>query len=240
MSDKPVDGFTDTPVLPGTNWTVHDPRRPVPRLVTPAPYERPFDPPSDAIVLFDGRDLSKWTGRDGVPKWKVENGYMEVVPKTGNIWTRDDFGDGHYHIEWAAPTVIKGQGQGRGNSGVFLMRLYEVQVLDCYDNVTYADGTTAAIYGQIPPRVRACRRPGEWQTYDIFWFGPRFDGDRLVQPARITVVYNGIPVHICQELLGPTEYRKLPAYRPHPDKAPLELQDHNDLVRYRNIWYRPF
>jgi hypothetical protein len=240
MNEKPIQGYTDTPVLPGTSWTVHDPRRPQPRVVTPAPYDRPFDPPSDAIILFNGRDLSAWTGRDGEARWKVENGHVEVAPKTGNIWTRENFGDGHYHIEWAAPTVIKGEGQGRGNSGVFLMRLYEVQVLDGYENRTYADGTTAAIYGQFPPLVNACRRPGEWQTYDIFWCGPRFEGERLVRPARITVVFNGIPVHVCRELMGPTEHRKLPAYRPHSEAAPLELQDHGDLVRYRNIWYRPF
>jgi len=240
MNEKPIQGYTDTPVLPGTSWTVHDPRRPQPRVVTPAPYDRPFDPPSDAIILFNGRDLSAWTGRDGEARWKVENGHVEVAPKTGNIWTRENFGDGHYHIEWAAPTVIKGEGQGRGNSGVFLMRLYEVQVLDGYENRTYADGTTAAIYGQFPPLVNACRRPGEWQTYDIFWCGPRFEGERLVRPARITVVFNGIPVHVCRELMGPTEHRKLPAYRPHSEVAPLELQDHGDLVRYRNIWYRPF
>lgn len=236
----PVDGYTDTPVLPGTPWKVHDPRRPLPRVVTPAPYDRPTAPPSDATVLFDGSDLRGWTGKDGAAKWKLENGYVEVVPGTGNIWTRRDLGDGHYHVEWMAPPVIKGRGQGRGNSGVFLMRLYEVQVLDCYDNPTYADGTTGALYGQFPPLVNACRKPGEWQTYDIFWFGPRFEGDRLVMPARITVVFNGIPVQIGQELMGPTVWRELPRYTPHPPTAPLELQDHGDLVRYRNIWYRPF
>ncbi len=239
MTDQPVQGYIDTPILPGTPWTVHDPRRPQPRVVTPAPFDRPTAPPSDATVLFDGRDLSGWTGRDGAARWKVEDGYMEVVPKTGNIWTRIDLGDGQYHLEWMAPSVVKGEGQGRGNSGVFLLRLYEIQVLDCYQNLTYPDGTTGAIYGQFPPLVNACRRPGEWQTYDIFWFGPRFEGDRLVAPARVTVIFNGIPLHIGQELMGPTLHRQLANYRPHAPAAPLELQDHGDLVRFRNIWYRP-
>ncbi len=240
MSDHPMEGYTDTPILPGTQWTVHDPRRPQPPVVTPAPADQPFAPPSDAIVLFDGKDISGWTSNDGTVKWTVENGYVEVVPKTGNIWTKRDLGDGHYHVEWAAPTVIEGRGQGRGNSGIFLMRLYEIQVLDCYQNQTYADGITGAVYGQFPPRAYACRAPGEWQTYDIFWFGPRFEGDRLVAPARVTVILNGIPVQIGQELMGPTLFRKVSSYHPHPLAAPLELQDHSNPVRFRNLWYRPF
>lgn len=241
MSDQLIpDGFADTPQLPGTPWCVHDPRRPLPPVVTPAPADRPYAPPSDAIVLFDGRDLSGWTGRDGEAKWKVQDGWMEVVPKTGNIWTRRDLGDGHYHVEWTAPTAISHRSQGRGNSGVFLLRLYEVQVLDNYQNPTYADGTAGAIYGQFPPLVNACRAPGEWNTYDIFWFGPRFEGDRLIAPARITVVFNNLPTQICRELMGPTKYRKIASYRPHPPAAPLELQDHNNPVRFRNIWFRPF
>jgi hypothetical protein len=191
-------------------------------------------------VLFDGTDLSGWVSKTGgEAQWKVENGYMEVVPGTGNIQTKEHFGDCQLHLEWAAPSVIKGEGQGRGNSGVFLMGRYEVQVLDCYENVTYADGTTGAIYGQFPPLVNACRKPGEWQEYDIIWEAPRFDGDRLVRPAFITVLFNGIVIHNHTQLLGHTAHRVLTEYIPHPPVGPLELQDHGDLVRFRNIWYRP-
>jgi hypothetical protein len=235
-------GYDDTPVIPGSTYKVHDGARPQPRIVTPGTataQESPGRPPSDAVVLFDGRDASKWTGRDGECRWKVENGFMEVVPGTGNVRTRDEFGDCQLHLEWAAPEAIKGDSQGRGNSGVFLMGQYEIQVLDCHDNPTYADGTTGAIYGQYPPLVNACRRPGEWQTYDIIWEGPRFDGDRIVRPAYVTVILNGVVLHHRTELQGGTQHRQLASYKAHPTVGPLELQDHGDLVRFRNIWYRP-
>lgn len=164
---------------------------------------------------------------------------MEVVPGTGNIQTKEQLPDCQLHLEWAAPIEVKGESQGRGNSGVFLMALYEIQVLDCYDNPTYPDGTTAAIYGQFPPLVNACRKPGEWQTYDILWEGPRFDDGKLVRPAYVTVLHNGIVVHNRTELIGPTTHRQILQYEPQPPIGPLMLQDHGDLVRYRNIWYRP-
>ena len=236
-------GYDDTPVIPGSTYKVHDGTRPQPRIVTPgtaSTQDQPGLPPSDAVILFDGTGLSGWEGREGSPaQWKLEGGFMEVVPKTGSIKTREHFGDCQLHLEWAAPTVVKGDSQGRGNSGVFLMGLYEIQVLDCFDNPTYADGTTAGIYGQYPPLVNACRKPGQWQTYDIIWLGPRFDGDRLVRPARVTVIHNGLVVHHDQEIQGPTRHRQLAEYKPQPETGPLELQDHGDLVRYRNIWYRP-
>lgn len=235
-------GYDDTPMLPGTHYRVHDGTRPQPRVVDPGTSstpERPGRPPSDAVILFDGTDLSKWTGRDGQARWKVENGYMEVAPGTGDIETREQFGDCQLHLEWAAPGVVRGESQGRGNSGVFLMGRYEIQVLDCYENPTYPDGTTAAIYGQYPPLVNACRQPGEWQSYDIIWEGPRFDGDRLVKPAYVTVLHNGVVVHHHTQLLGGTGHRSLPSYTPHPEIGPLRLQDHGDPVRFRNIWYRP-
>lgn len=242
-SEKRPLGYSDTPFLPGSKWRVHDGDRPQPAVVKPGTFStqrKPGTPPSDAVLLFDGKDLSKWRSMDGSDaKWKVEHGYMEVVPGTGNIRTRDEFGDCQLHLELAEPAEIKGEGQGRGNSGVFLMGLYEIQVLDCYRNRTYPDGTSAAIYGQYPPLVNACRKPGQWSTYDIIWVSPRFEGDRLVSPARVTVLFNGIVVHHAQELLGPTVHRALPSYRPHPPVGPLMLQDHGDLVRYRNIWYRP-
>ncbi|MFO7898010.1 MAG: DUF1080 domain-containing protein, partial [Planctomycetota bacterium] len=194
----------------------------------------------DAVVLFDGTDLSGWEKKDGSPaEWKVENGYMEVVRKTGNIQTKETFGDCQLHVEWAPPAEVQGDSQGRGNSGVFLMANYEIQVLDCYENPTYADGATAAVYGQHPPLVNACRPPGRWQTYDIAWIAPRFDGDELASPARVTVIHNGIVVHHDVELTGPTTHREVLQYEPHPATGPLMLQDHGDLVRFRNIWYRP-
>jgi hypothetical protein len=235
-------GYDDTPLIPGQSFKVHDDARPQPRVVSPGTAstpESPGKPPSDAVVLFDGRDLSKWTGKDGEARWTVENGYMQAAPGAGNIRTREEFGDCQLHVEWAAPTAVKGESQGRGNSGVFLLGRYEVQVLDCYQNPTYADGTTAALYGQFPPLVNACRPPGEWQTYDIIWEGPRFEGERLVKPAYITVLHNGIVVHHRTELAGLTHHRRAAAYEPHPEVGPLELQDHGDLVRFRNIWYRP-
>jgi hypothetical protein len=235
-------GYSDTPIIPGSKYRVHDGTRPQPRIVTPgteSTQAQAGKAPSDAIVLFDGTSLAGWVGRDGEAKWKLENGYMEVVPKTGNIKTKTHFGDCQLHLEYAAPAEVKGEGQGRGNSGVFLMSLYEIQVLDCYQNPTYPDGTTAAIYGQFPPLVNACRPPAVWNSYDIIWVAPRFQGETLVSPARVTVIMNGLVVHHDQELQGPTQHRKLAEYKAHAPVGPLELQDHGDLVRFRNIWYRP-
>lgn len=247
MGQKPKKapvGYDDTPMLPDSEWRVHDPRRPQPRIVQPgtcSTQETPGQPPSDAIVLFDGRDMSQWIGRDGgEPKWKVADGAMKVVAKTGNIETRKHFGDCQLHVEWAAPAEVVGDSQGRGNSGVFLMGKYEIQVLDSYDNITYADGHTAAIYGQYPPLVNSSRAPGEWQTYDIFFVAPRFEGEKLVSPAYVTVIHNGVLVHHHQAIQGPTLHKALASYAiPHAPTGPLMLQDHNDPVRYRNIWIRP-
>ncbi|OGV82394.1 MAG: hypothetical protein A3K19_04140 [Lentisphaerae bacterium RIFOXYB12_FULL_65_16] len=243
MSQQPQIGYDDTPLIPGWPYRVHDSKRPQPRVVTPgtaSTQDAPGRVPSDAVVLFDGRNLSSWESMDGSPaKWKVDSGYMEVVPKTGNIRTRDPFGDCQLHVEWAEPAVVVGNSQGRGNSGVFLLGQYEIQVLDCYQNPTYADGTTGALYGQFPPLVNACRKPAEWQTYDIIWEGPRFDGDKLLRPAFVTVIQNGLVLHHHRELQGPTKHRQATQYTPHPAQGPLVLQDHGDLVRFRNIWYRP-
>ncbi len=239
---KPSLGYSDTPIIPGQKWHVHDGDRPQPRVITPpteSTQDKPGKPSSDAVVLFDGSSLAPWQGRDGATKWKLENGYMEVVPGTGNIYSTEKFGSCQLHVEFAEPTVIKGAGQGRGNSGVFLMRMYEIQVLDCYNNPTYPDGTTAGIYGQYPPLVNACRAPGQWQSYDIIWEAPKFEAGKLVKPAFVTVMHNGLVVHHRQELQGPTQHRQLASYTPHDPVGSLELQDHGDLVRYRNIWYRP-
>ena len=242
MPSKENVGYDDTPMLPGQPWRVHDGRRPLPRVVTPgtaSSQDSPGKPPSDAIVLFDGTDLSQWEGKDGEPKWKVENGTMEVVKGTGGIQTKEHFGDCQLHIEFRCPSEVVGDSQGRGNSGVFLMGKYEIQVLDGYDNITYADGITAAIYGQWPPLVNACRKPGEWQTYDIIWETPRWDGAILVKPAYVTVIQNGVVVHHRKELLSHTGHRNIYDYEYHPPKGPLHLQDHGDPVRFRNIWIRP-
>jgi hypothetical protein len=226
--------------IPQITWGVHDMERPQPPVVTPGPAGPPVPPPSDAVVLFDGRDLAGWTDAKGQSaRWKVENGYFEVVPKTGDIRTVKGFGDCQLHVEWMAPSPAKGEGQDRGNSGVFLMGLYEVQVLDCYGNKTYADGMTAAIYGQYPPLVNACRPPGEWQTYDIVFRRPRFDvAGKVVSPARMTILHNGILVHDCDVLTGPTAHKARPPYARHADKLGISLQDHGHTVRYRNIWLR--
>ena len=233
----------DTPLIPGTRFRVHDDTRPQARLVSPgtvSTQEQPGEPPSDAIRLFGGSDLSHWVSvHGGEAPWKVEHGYMEIIPGRGAIRTRASFGDCQLHLEWAVPVDVTGAGQERGNSGVVLMALYEIQVLDGYENPTYPDGTTAAIYGQYPPLVNACRRPGEWQSYDILWTAPRFNGDQFVSPAYVTVLHNGIVVHNHTALLGPTQHRRVAAYRPHPPTGPLQLQDHGAPVRYRNIWYRP-
>ncbi len=241
-------GFDDTPFLPDQPWRVHDYRRPHPPVVTPgtcSTQDKPGRPPSDAVVLFDGTDLSHWVtyGPDSPePKparWKVENGYMEVVGGTGTIFSREKFGDCQIHVEWATPEVIQGSSQGRGNSGIIIMGLYEIQVLDSYRNVSYADGQAGAIYGQWPPLVNASLPPGRWQTYDIVFEAPVFEGEKLVKPAYATVLHNGVVLHHRQPFIGRMTYRQVATYAPHEPEGPLALQDHGNPVRYRNIWVRP-
>jgi hypothetical protein len=192
------------------------------------------------MVLFDGRDLSQWVDDSGqAAHWKVEKGYAEIVPGSGNIHTRQGFGDCQLHVEWMAPVPPRGEGQERGNSGVYLMSRYEVQVLDSYDNRTYADGQAASVYGQYPPLANASRPPGEWQTYDIVFHRPRFDAQgKVLSPARLTVIHNGILVQDDVELSGPTANQRRPPYTAHADELPLLLQNHGNPVRYRNIWIR--
>lgn len=204
-------------------------------VVTPGENQ---GPPSDAIVLFDGNDLSEWKGEDGPPRWEVAGGKMTVVGGTGNITTKRNFGDIQLHIEWSAPTRIEGEGQGRGNSGIFLQNRYELQVLDSYDNETYANGQAGSIYKQHAPLVNAMKEPGAWQVYDIIYTAPRFNEDStLFSPARITVLHNGILIQNNVVIQGVTEYIGLPSYTAH-GKAPLSLQDHGNPVSYRNIWVR--
>src|SRR5690348_550349 len=211
-----------------TKWKIHDPNRPLPLVIDPgtaSTQEATGRAPSDAVVLFDGKNLSKWAAADGgLAKWKVENGYFEVVPKTGYIHTREAFGDCQLHVEFAEPTPPKGESQERGNSGVFLHGLYEIQVLDSYENKTYADGQAAAVYGQYPPLVNASRPPGEWQSYDIIFHGPRFEAaGKLTRPARVTVFHNGVLVQDNVELTGPTAHGERPPYKATPEKLPLAL-----------------
>ena len=223
-------------------WKIHDLNRPLPPIIDPgtaSTQDAPGRAPSDAVVLFDGKDLSRWVDKDGKPaKWKVENGYVEVVANTGYMFTRDSFGDCQLHVEFAEPSPGVGESQERGNSGVFLHGLYEIQVLDSYENKTYADGQASAVYGQYPPLVNASRPPAQWQTYDIIFHGPRFKDSKLTRPARVTVLHNGVLVQDNVELTGPTAHQQRPPYKPGPDKLPLSLQDHGMPVRYRNIWIR--
>jgi hypothetical protein len=204
---------------------------PRPVVVTPGDNNAP---PSDAIVLFDGKNLDAWVDGD---QWAVADG-VATVKKTG-IKTKQEFGDCQLHIEWASPAEVKGEGQGRGNSGIFFMDRYELQVLDSYENETYYDGQAGSIYKQWPPLVNACRKPGEWQTYDVIFNAPRFNDDGTVlKPGTMTVLQNGIVVQNHAEILGSTAWHKPPEYEKHPAKAPIGLQHHGNPVRYRNIWIR--
>ncbi len=218
---------------------MHSRERPQPPIVTPAGFVS-SPPPSDAIVLFNGTGLSGWrtSGKQEPAQWNLANGYMEVVPGTGDIETTAAFGDIQLHVEWATPVPTGGTDQERGNSGVYIMKTYEVQVLDSYGNVTYPDGQAGAIFGQYPPLVNASRPPEEWQSYDIVFHRPRFARDSsLITPARITVLQNGILVQDNVTVTGPTSGGRHP-YRYLPERMPLRLQDHEFKVRYRNIWIR--
>jgi hypothetical protein len=244
-----IDGFRDTPIIPDTKWHVHDPDRPQPPVVTPgAAFSQNATPPSDAEVLFNGTDLSKWqNSKGGDADWKVQDGYMEVT-RGGGIRTRDRWADFQLHVEWASPLPAKGSGQGRGNSGILINGLYEVQVLDSFEAKTYPDGQAGAIYGQSPPLVNACKPPGEWQTYDIIFESPRWDEKgNLIKKACATVLHNGVVVQNHYEFIGCTDgissvvpWRALSKYPdPHPPEVFIELQEHNaNPVRYRNLWIR--
>jgi len=222
------------------HWEVHDTTRPPPPVVAPGPAAAPQSPPSDAVVLFSGEELDAWRHPNGeAASWTVRDGYVTVRPGSGSIQTKENFGDVQLHLEWMVPPSLDGTGQAVGNSGVFLMDKYEVQVLNSYENSTYPDGQAAAVYGQYPPLVNATRPPGEWQTYDILFRRPHFDnnGD-LVEPARITVYHNGVLVQDHVALTGPTGHKNRPPYEQHASRLPLRLQDHDNAVRFRNIWLR--
>lgn len=235
--DKP--GFRDTPMLPDGKWRVHDPDRPYPEVVTPAP---PGAPPSDALVLFAGTSLEAWQPQ--VTPWPIKDGAAISTPRAQGegenaLISKESFGDVQLHLEFRSPTPPEKFSQDRGNSGISFMERYEVQILDAYNNATYADGTVGAIYGWKPPLVNPSRPPGEWQSYDIVFERPRFaPGGELVRPAYATVFLNGVLVQNRQPWLGPTVWRRVGSYEQHGDAAPIRLQDHNSPVSFRNIWVR--
>ena len=244
-----IDGFRDTPMLPGGKWHLHDPDRPQPRVVTPgAVFSQGAPAPSDAEVLFDGTNLSKWQNPRGEDAtWKVQDGYVETAPRGGGIRTRGKWADFQLHVEFAQPNPPRGTGQGRGNSGILFNDMYEVQVLDSYQAKTYPDGQCGAIYGQSPPLVNASKPPGEWQSYDIIFESPRWNGKgELTKKAVATVLHNGVVIQNRYEFVGMTDginsalpWKSLSKYpAPHSPEVFVELQDHNNPVRYRNIWVR--
>lgn len=212
--------------------------KPVPKIVTPGVTAAAA--PADAIVLFNGNDATAFVGKEGQPvKWKIADGSLTVVKGAGEITTKEGFGDCQLHIEWRSPEVVKGNGQGRGNSGIFLMGKYELQVLDSYNNSTYSNGQAGSVYKQLIPLANASRKPGEWQTYEVIFMAPRFNEDGSVKiPATITVIHNGVLVQNHATIAGSTQYIGAPSYEKHGDKAPISLQDHGDAVSYRNIWIR--
>ena len=232
-------GYDDTPMQPDGKWHVHDGKRPQPPIVAPGPFVS-LPQPADATVLIGSRDdLSAWQMTNGSPAtWTMKNGVAETGK--GIMRTKAEFTDFQLHVEFATPSEVKGDGQGRGNSGVFLLGKFEIQVLDSYGNQTYPDGQAAAMYGQHPPLVNASRPPGEWQTYDIMFSAPRFGaGGALSNPATVTVLHNGVLVHNARPFWGPTAHRKIDPYTPDTTKGPIGLQDHGNPVRYRNVWIRP-
>jgi len=230
-------GYKDTPILPWCGYHVHDPDRPAPPKVKPGLLgidEKAGTAPSNSVVLFDGTNLKQWESSD----WKIENG--ELIAVSGNLTTNQAFGDCQLHLEWQAPSPPQGHMFDRGNNGVMLMGLFEIQVYDSYTEKLYPDGQAASVYGQTPPMVNACRKPGRWQTFDIIFFAPVFKDGKLEKPAYVTVLHNGMLVHHNQEIYGPTGHRILPSYdKPIPEKLPLSLSAHNNPVRFRNIWIRP-
>lgn len=229
------------PIIPGTNWQVHDLNRPKPAKVEAGKATCQATPaPKGAVILFDGKGTDAWEPRGGKKPqvWPTRDGVM--VATANDIKTRESFGSGRYHVEWRIPAGRKVDGQSGGNSGFFLLERYEVQVLESFDNVTYADGQAAALYGQYPPKVNASLPQGEWQSYDIDFEAPVFAEDgKLTKPALITVVHNGVTVHDRQELMGISTHRKVATYTKHPPAAPIALQFHGDPIEFRNIWHLP-
>jgi len=229
--DKP--GYTDTPQLPNSPWRVHDRERPQPPTV--ASGATASAPPADAVVLFNGRDLSAW---EGVDAKGLEDGCFNIL-KTGQATTKQKFGDCQLHVEWATPAKADGTAMYWGNSGVLFLGKYELQIIESHDSKIYADGIAGAVYGQTPPLVNVAKQPGEWQTYDIVFTAPRFDGDKLARPAYFTVFWNGVLVQYHTAALGSTKHRAVATYDSRETTGPIVLQKHGSAVRFRNIWVRP-
>ena len=237
LSQQAPIGYDDTPMQPDGRWKVHDSKRPRPKIVSPGPFVS-LEPPADAIVLLGTtNDLSQWQMVGGEPvTWPIAGGVISTGK--GFIQTKQHFTDVQLHVEFATPDKVAGNSQDRGNSGVFLSGVFEIQVLDSYDNVSYADGQAAAMYGQHPPLVNASRGPGQWQSYDIVFTAPRFEGATLKSPAAVTVFHNGVLVHNARPFWGPTAHRRIETYAPSNSRGPIRLQDHGNPVRFRNIWVR--
>ncbi len=227
-----IRGYADTPVQPWSGFRVHDADRPAPKRNDPGPFVASSPAPADAIVLFDGKDLTQWQSNT----WRVVDGCVEAV--AGNLTTKQSFGDCQIHLEWVVPTNFTGHLFDRGNNGVLLMGLYEIQIFDSFNEKLYPDGQCGAVYGQTPPLVNVCRPPGEWQSYDIIFTAPKFANGKLVQPARVTVIQNGALVQNHQDIYGETAHRELPSYQHQTSSGPLVLAGHNCPVRFRNIWLR--
>jgi hypothetical protein len=232
-AEQPAPGYDDTPMLPNSPWRVHDRRRPQPPVV--APGQRPGDAPSDAVVLFDGKDLAQWLGGNSQG---IEDGVINIL-KTGELRSKQEFGDCQLHVEWRSPAKADGGPMTWGNSGVYLMDQFELQIIESHDSHIYADGNDGSVYGQSPALVNASRKPGEWQTFDIVFTAPRFEGGKLIKPAYVTVLQNGVLVQNHTEILGATAHAALPAYSSTAAQGPIRLQAHGSAVQFRNIWVRP-
>ena len=232
-----VYGYDDTPMLPWCPYRVHDANRPDPKRVNPGTAgatEQPAKPPSDANVLFDGKDLSKWQPTE----CQLVDGCIVAVGAS-DLVSKEQFGDCQIHLEWMAPSQPNDPWYNKGNNGVFLMGLYEIQIFDSWTEKIYPDGQAAAIYGQTPPLVNASRPPGEWQSYDIVFKAPLFQDGKLTQPGRVTMFHNGLLVQLNEEIHGETGHRILPEYTQKVSRGPLRLNGHHSPVRFRNIWVRP-
>ncbi len=228
-----IRGSVNTPLQPQSKWHIHDPNRPQPPVAEPQYDGNPVPPPKGAKVLFDGSSLDTWQNKN----WQIKDGVL--ISGKGAQKSVEGFGDCHLHVEWMVPSKLKGWGQSQGNSGVFLMDKYEIQVLNCWGNRTYPDGMTGAMYGQYPPLVNACRPPDEWQSYDIHFKAPVFKDNQLVSPAYVTVYFNNVVIQDNKAFLGPTVWRRSASYKHHPPKGPIQLQSHGSPVNYRNIWLAP-
>ncbi|MCY2953837.1 MAG: DUF1080 domain-containing protein [Planctomycetota bacterium] len=229
-----VYGYDDTPELPWCGYRVHDANRPLPKRVDVGPGpEKPAVAPADAIVLFDGKDLSKWQKSD----WRIVDSWVEAV--SGGLTTKEAFGDCQIHVEWMGPANFQGPWYNQGNNGVFLMGLYEIQIFDSLKEKIYPDGMAGAIYGQTPPLVNACRPGGQWQSFDIVFTTPVFEGEKLIKPARVTILHNGVLVQNNEEIRGDTLHRDFKGYSHKQSTGPLVLSGHDCPVRFRNIWVRP-